>query len=104
MKEKWIEDDVERETAVARKWVEDAETAIKQVQDDMRNAEKVGLTTTKPETTFEEMLNAIGNSLSDLASSDDEEDGEDEDYVKEDPAGGKLSDDDEPGWVIETIS
>jgi len=51
-KEKWIEDYVERETAVARKWVEDAETAIKQVQDYMRNAEMAGLTTSKPETTF----------------------------------------------------
>jgi hypothetical protein len=28
-KEKWIEDYVERETAVARKQVEDAETAVK---------------------------------------------------------------------------
>jgi len=46
---------VERETALARKRVEDAETAIQQVQDDMRNAEKAGLTTTKPETTSEEM-------------------------------------------------
>jgi len=64
---------VERETAVARKRVEDAETAIEQKQDDMRNAEKVELTTTKPELTFEEMLNAIGDSLNDLASSDDGE-------------------------------
>jgi len=37
----------------------------------MRNAEKVGLITTKPETTCEELLNAFGDSLSDLASSDD---------------------------------
>jgi len=43
----------------------------------MSDAEKAGLTTTKPETTFGEMLNAIGDSLSDLASSDDGEDGED---------------------------
>jgi len=50
--------------------VEDAETAITQVQDDMRNGEKTGLTTTKPETTFEQMLNAIGDSPSDLTSSD----------------------------------
>ena len=78
---------MERETALARKRVEDAETAIKQEQDHMRNAEKAGLKTTKPETTFQEMLNAIGDSLSDLASSDDEED----------PAGGKPSEDDEPG-------
>jgi len=45
----------------------------------MTNAEKAGLITTKPETTFEEMLNDIGDWLSDLASSDDEEDGKDKD-------------------------
>ena len=70
----------------------------------MTNAEKAELTTTKPETTFEEMLNAIGESLSDLASSDEEEDGEDEDDEKEDPVGGKLSKDDEPSRVMGTIS
>jgi len=103
-KEKWIEDYLEWETAVGRKRVDTTETSIKQVQDDMRNAEKAALTTTKPETTFEEMLNAIGDSLSDLATSDYEEDGEDEDAEEEDPVGGKLSNDDEPGWVMRTIS
>jgi len=68
---------VERETAVARKRVDHAETAIQRVQDDMRNAEKVGLTTAKPEITVEEMLNATRDSLSEFPSSDDEEDGED---------------------------
>ena len=37
-KEKWIEDYVERETAVARMQVEDAETASKQAQEEMSNA------------------------------------------------------------------
>jgi len=86
-KENLIQDYVERETTVARKRVEDAETAIEQEQDDMRNAEKVGLTTTKPETTFEAMLNAKGDSLSDLAWSNDGEDGEDDDDDEEHPAG-----------------
>jgi len=94
---------VEIETAVARKRVEDAETAIKQEQQEMRNAENAGLTTTKPETTFEEMLNAIWDSLSDHASSDHEEDGEDEDGDEEDLELSKLSEDDEPGWVMGTI-
>jgi len=49
-------------------------------------------------------LNAIGDSLSDLASSDDEQDGEDEDDDEEDTGHGKLSEDDEPGWVMGTIS
>jgi len=35
-KEKWIEDYVDRETAVARQRVEDAETAIKVEQEDVR--------------------------------------------------------------------
>jgi len=48
------------------------------------------------------MLVAIGDSLSDLASSDDGEDGEDED--DEETEQGKLSDDDEPDWVMGTIN
>jgi len=57
----------------------------------MSYAQMAGLTTTNPETTFQEMLNPIGDSLSDLASSDDKEDGEDEDDDWEDPVAGKLS-------------
>jgi hypothetical protein len=78
-KEKWIEDCVERETAGARKWVEDAEAAVQQEQDDMTDAEIAGLTSRESEKMFEEILVAIGVSLSDLASSDDGEDGEEED-------------------------
>jgi len=50
------------------------------------------------------MLNAITDSLSDLASSKDEEDGDDEDDDEEDTEFGILSEDDEPGWVMGTIS
>jgi len=103
-KEKWFEDYVERVTTVAWKPVQDTETAIQQVQDDMRNAERVGLTTTKPEMTFEEMLHAIRDILSDLASSNNEKDGEDEDNDEENPVGGKLSKDDKAGWVTGIIS
>jgi hypothetical protein len=60
------------------------------------------LTTTEPEKSFNEMMLDIGDSLSDIARSDDGEDGEDEnDEVTEQ---GKLSEDDEPSWVIGTIS
>jgi len=62
------------------------------------------LTTTKPETTVQQMLNAIGDSLSNLAGSDNGEDGEDKDDDEDNPAGGKSSEDDEPGWVMGTIS
>jgi hypothetical protein len=94
-KEKWIEDYVEKETTGARKRVEDAEEAVQQEQDDMTHAEIAGLTSREPEMTFQEMLAAIGDSLSDLASSNDGEDGEHED--DEDTEQGKLSEDDEPG-------
>jgi len=50
------------------------------------------------------MLNAISDCLSELASSDDEENGEDQDDEEEDSVGGKLSEDDEPSWVMGTIS
>jgi len=97
-----IEDYVERETAGARKRVKDAEAAVQQEQDNLMHAEIAGLMSREPEKTFEEMLVAIGDSLSDLPSSDDEEDGEDED--DEETEQGKLSDDDEPGWVMGTIT
>jgi hypothetical protein len=48
------------------------------------------------------MLVAIRDSLSDIASSDNGEDGEDED--DEETEQGKLSEDDEPGWVMGTIT
>ena len=62
------------------------------------------MTATKSKATFDEMLNAIGGNLSDLASSQDEEDGEEEDNDDEDTELGKLSEDDEPGCVMDTIS
>jgi hypothetical protein len=71
----WKEDYAERETVVARKRVPDTETAIIQEQEDMRHVEMARSTTTKPEATFAGMLNAVEDSLSNLASSDDEEDG-----------------------------
>jgi len=97
-KETWIEDFVEKGTAVARKRVQYAETAMMQVLKDMTTA------TWKPETPFEEMLNAIGDSPSDLASSDDQQHGEDEEDDEEEKELGKLNDDIEPGWVMGTIS
>jgi hypothetical protein len=93
---------LERETAGARKRVGDAEATVQQEQDDMTQVEIAGLTSRNPEKTFEEMLVAIGDSLSDLASSDDGEDGEEED--DEDTEQGNLSEDNEPGWVMGKIT
>jgi len=78
--EKSFEDYADRETTGSRKCVEEAATAIMQAQYEMRNAEKAQLTTRMPGKWFNELLNSIEDSLSDLASSDDEEDG----YDKED--------------------
>jgi len=104
VKEKWIQNYVERETALLRKRVQDAEIVIMQELKDMTTAESAGATTRNPETTFAEMLNAIEDSLSDLASLEDEHDGESEEDNEQDTELGKLSDDDEPGWVMDTIS
>ena len=101
--EEWIKDYVARETVVARKRVEDAETAMKLRQEDMSNVEKAGLTTREPEKTLEEMLNANGDSLSDLASSDVEESADDVEE-DDDTEQSKLSDNDEHGWGMGTIS
>ena len=101
-KQTWFQEYVERETTGARKRVEDAEASVQRDQYDMKDAEIAGLTSKEPGKTFEEMLFAIGDSLIDNGSSDDGEDGEDED--DEETEEGKLSDDDEPGWVMGTIT
>jgi len=67
----------------------------------MVHTEIAGLPSREPKKTFEKMMAAIGDSLSDLASSVDEEDGEDENEQTEQ---SKLSEDDEPGWVMGTIT
>ena len=89
---------MERETAVAIMRVEDAETVM------MKELKDMTTSTGKPQTTIEQMLNGIGDTLSDRASSNNEEDGEHEEDDEEDTELGKLSDDDEPGWVMGTIS
>ena len=91
-----------RETAGARMRDEDAEAAVQQEEEDMNHAEIAGLTTQELKQTFDEMMLPVGGSLSDLASSDEGEDGEDED--NEETEQGKLSEDDEPGWVMGTIT
>jgi len=73
-------------------------------QEDKSTAEHAGATIRKPEKTFQEMWNAIRDCLSDLVSSDDEQDAEDKEDDEEDIELGMLSDDDEPGWVMGTIS
>jgi len=59
LKEQWIEDNVERQTAEARQQLEIAEAAVQQEQEDMRKAENVGLKNREPEKTFQQMMVAI---------------------------------------------
>jgi hypothetical protein len=68
----------------------------------MAHAEIADLMSRKPEQMFEVIPVAIGDSLSDLACSDDGEDCADED--DEQTELGKLSEDDERGWVMGTIN
>jgi hypothetical protein len=65
---------VDRVTTVARMTVVHTQTAIMQEQKDMRNVELVESTTRKPELIFNDTLNAISDSPSNLARIDDEED------------------------------
>jgi hypothetical protein len=99
-KEKWIKDYMETETALARKGVEDAETAMKQEQKEIGTHESGGLTSSESGQMFEKMLDAMGHSLSNLGSLDDEEDEED----AEDTVQGMLSKDDEPDSLMGSIS
>jgi hypothetical protein len=68
----------------------------------MKHAEIAELTDRRPKQTVDEMLVAVGDCLRDVAGSDKWEDGEDKD--DEEAEQGKLSEDDEPGWVMGTIS
>ena len=101
-KEKLIEDYVERVNTGGRKPFKDAEAAFQQEQDDMTRAEITGLTSRESETTFEGMRRVIGDTLSQLASSDDRENREDKEYEETEQC--TLSEDDEPGWVMGTIT
>jgi len=74
-----------------------------QEQEDMSTAENVMATTRKPGRTFEEMPNDFGDILRDLASSNNEQDGEEAGDNEEDAELGKLSDD-EPGQEMGAIS
>jgi hypothetical protein len=59
--------------------VEDTVTLITPEQNDMSNSDNMGLKTRESENIIWEMMLAVGYILSDLASSNNEEDVEDED-------------------------
>jgi hypothetical protein len=92
-----------REFAVAGKRVQDAETITLQEQEAMINTEKAGMTTSECKKTYQEMLNAIGDSLSDFANFEDTENGEDYEDNEDNTGLGTLSNGDIPHWVIGTM-
>jgi hypothetical protein len=69
--------------------------------EDMNHAETAGFTPREHKKSCKAMLVTIGESLTDLARSDDGEDGEDE---NEEIEQGILREDDEPGRVMGTIT
>jgi hypothetical protein len=70
----------------------------------MRNTQQTELRTRKSTETFEEILNAIQESLCNIASSNDKKNGEEIEHDEKDSALGKLSEDDKPSWVMGTAS
>jgi len=100
-RDKWIEDYVETETAGGRNGVEDAEAAFQKTQENMNHAEAARLTRREPKKTYDEMHFATIDRLCDLASSDSMED---EDDVDEEIGQGIMSEDDETGWLMGTIT
>jgi len=101
-KDKWIEYYDERETAWARKRVKDAEGAVQQEQEDIKHGEIAGFINRVSEQTSKPMRVPIRQNLSDLGCSDNWEHGEDKD--DEGTEQGNLSEDDEPSWVMGTIT
>jgi len=86
---------------VARKRVENAVKTITREQEAMQNAANVELATKEPEIPSKHMMIAIGEGLSNHAYFKTVEDGHDKD--DEDTELGKLSEDDQPGWVVATM-
>jgi hypothetical protein len=70
----------------------------------MQQPKDMTTATGRAETKLTAIFNAIGDTLSNLASPNAEQDGEDKEDDEADTDLGKLTDDDEPGWVMGTIS
>jgi hypothetical protein len=77
---------------------------MKQMQENLKIGENAGLSIRKLKKTFQEMFNAIRKSLRNLACLYNKEVTEDDEDDIEHFELRKLSDDDEPGWVMGTIS
>jgi hypothetical protein len=97
-----IEVYTDRETTGATKGVDDAEPSVQQEWDDAKKAENAGLMNRELKMTFQEMMVIMGDCLSDLASSDDTNDGEDKD--EEETEQGQQSEDEQPSRMMGTVT
>jgi hypothetical protein len=86
---------------VARKAVQDSETLIMQ---NMTTAANPAITTTKPDSKFEAILNAIRDSLCNHTISDDEQYREDMQDDQDVTEVGRLTEDNESRCLMSTIS
>jgi hypothetical protein len=64
---KWIQDYVDRETALPRNQIVDTENAIKQEQEDLKTTEKARLKTRQQLKQVVQRFNAIENSMGNIA-------------------------------------
>jgi hypothetical protein len=93
---------VEAETTGARKGVEDAEEVAQQEQKETKKSEHTRMMNREAEKKFLGIIVSIGDSMSDLARSDDGENRGNE--VDEEAEQGLLSEDEQPSWVMGTIT
>lgn len=107
-RDKWIEDYVERETAAARKRAEEADLAWALEKERLASVSAVDQ---HPETaesarSFNQMLEDIGESIDDVATSGEEdEDNEDDDDDEEDEEDieGESDEEEGSGWVPDIV-
>ena len=90
---------MESEIAAARQRVAEVKAAVEREKDSVLR--RVATDTTK--ITFEEMLEAIGDSINNIATSDEEDD-KDKEEDGEDNVNSELSDDNKPNWIVGTIN
>jgi hypothetical protein len=99
-KEKSIVGFVKSETAAAGKRVAETEAAVERERISVLKRAAAGTT----KMTFEEMLEAIGDSVDNVATSDEEDNDEDNEEDGEDNNDAKLGNGNEPEWVVDTIN
>jgi hypothetical protein len=106
-KNKGIQEFVEKEMAAARQRVAKAEVAVERERERAEDMEMKRLAAGPTKMCFREMMEAMGENVEDVMTSDEDGDDEEEDD-EDDKDDAKLSDDDdnehERNWVVGTIN